>query len=214
VNVCWRNVALAGISHYNKEIVMGFILTGDQKNKAMRRVGELLQQLGRAEYPHDPEELLESIQALVEKGRLAINFIIEVIYGLAFEAMVAAGHYDHRNPDITEEHFPTLKRGTVKYEAVLVHLNRNASTDEAKAEIERRGLIPASLTELLAFGVKYPDEQRKYPIVAIGQAWRVLDYSYFPCLWDDGRGRCLNLRHVGVGWFGFCLFLALREISS
>lgn len=158
--------------------------------------------------------LAGKIADVIMAGRLAVDFIIEVVYGLVFEAMVAAGHYDYRNSDITEAHFPTLKRGTTKFEAVLVHLARSASTKEDLAEIERRGLIPASAAELLAFGAKYPDEQREYPIVAIGQSWRNLGHSFFPCLCFDGRERRLTLLHDGRGWSDFCRFLALREIPS
>jgi hypothetical protein len=141
-------------------------------------------------------------------------FVLEVNYNLAFEAMIAAGRYDWADQSITAEYFPVSQTGSAKYEAVLVHLDRDASTEEAKVEITQRGLIPASPADLFAFGAKYPDEQRKYPIVALGQSWFDLGLSFFPCLWVVGRGRYLDMRHGRGGWRGACRFLALRKISS
>lgn len=50
----------------------------------------------------------------------------------------------------------------------LVHLDRGATKDEVLAEMDRRGLRPALYEELLRFAEKYPYEQMKYLIVALG----------------------------------------------
>jgi hypothetical protein len=204
---------LASRSYYKKEIVMGYNLTGDQLKTAAKRIGELLRLVGQAEFPYEPEGFLRDLQSLIERGRLAATMIIEAVYSPAFDAMVNAGKYDHVDPDFTEEHFSTSRIGTVRYKAVLVHIGRRVSAEEAKAEIERKGLVPASAAELCAFGAKYTEEQREYPIVALGQFWpKPSGDLYFPCLWVVDCGRCLLVSHyVGV-WGAHCRFLALREI--
>jgi hypothetical protein len=156
--------------------------------------------------------LANRIAEVIMAGRAVIE-ILEVNYDLAFEAMVAAGHYDYRNPNITAEYFPNQATGVRRYKPVLVSLGRNASTKEALAEIQGMGLIPASAAELLAYGAKHPEEQRKYPIIALGQAGRFSDYSCFPSLGRNGGGRRLTPAFGCSDWLGHCRFLALHEVS-
>ncbi len=57
---------LASVSYHHKEVVMGCILTGDQLRTALKRLGDIERQLGQKEYPHDPEGLLNALQAVGE----------------------------------------------------------------------------------------------------------------------------------------------------
>ncbi|KKR48343.1 MAG: hypothetical protein UT86_C0007G0022, partial [Candidatus Magasanikbacteria bacterium GW2011_GWC2_40_17] len=86
------------------------------------------------------------------------------------------------------------------------------STDEVLAEMDRHGLRPALYEELLAFGAKYPDEQRQFPIIALGSVWRGfggrLRVAY---LSRGGSERSLSLYWFGGDWNGFCRFLAVRK---
>ena len=92
-----------------------------------------------------------------------------------------------------------------------VHMDRDASTDEVLAEMDRKGLRPALYEELLGFAEKYPDEQRKYPIVALGSGAGVLGNRHVAFLWNDDDGRYLNLAWVADDWDGLCRFLAVRK---
>lgn len=121
------------------------------------------------------------------------------------------------NPDYKGKHFDPIERckavskenREVAFE--YVHLDRDASTDEVLAEMDRRGLRPALYEELLGFAEKYPDEQRKYPIVALGSETRVHGYRYVAYLWIDDDGRSLHLNWVDLDWYGDCRFLAVRK---
>ena len=121
------------------------------------------------------------------------------------------------NPDYKGKRFDPIERckavskenREVAFE--YVHLDRDASTDEVLAEMDRRGLRPALYEELLGFAEKYPDEQRKYPIVALGSETRVVGSRGVAYLWDDDRGRSLDLDWVDYGWVGYCRFLAVRK---
>ena len=90
-------------------------------------------------------------------------------------------------------------------------MDRDASTDEVLAEMDRRGLRPALYEELLGFAEKYPDEQRKYPIVALGSEADVGGRRRVAYLWDGGDGRSLNLGWIGSGWNDDYRFLAARK---
>lgn len=92
-----------------------------------------------------------------------------------------------------------------------VHLDRDASTDEVLAEMDRKGLRPALYEELLGFAEKYPDEQRKYPIVALGSEALVHGLRYVACLWNNGDGRHLYLYWIVCAWVDRYRFLAVRK---
>jgi hypothetical protein len=121
------------------------------------------------------------------------------------------------NPDYKGKRFDPIERckGASKENREVafecVHLNRDASTDEVLAEMDRKGLRPALFEELLGFAEKYPDEQRKYHIVALGSETRVDGRRYVACLWSDGGGRSLRLFWVGRDWDGRDRFLAVRK---
>ena len=105
-----------------------------------------------------------------------------------------------------------VSRDTREVAFEYVHMGRDASTDEVLAEMDRHGLRPALYEELLAFGAKYPDEQRQFPIIALGSVWRGfggrLRVAY---LSRGGSERSLSLYWFGGDWNGFCRFLAVRK---
>jgi hypothetical protein len=121
------------------------------------------------------------------------------------------------NPDYKGKRFDPIERckavskenREVAFE--YVHMDRDASTDEVLAEMDRKGLRPALYEELLGFAEKYPDEQRKLPIVALGSEADVDGNRSVACLWDDGNGRYLNLDWIGSDWLDSDRFLAVRK---
>lgn len=121
------------------------------------------------------------------------------------------------NPDYKGKRFDPIERckavSKENREVALeyVYLVRNASTDEVLAVMDCLGLRPALYEELLGFAEKYPDEQRKYPIVALGSEAGVSGHRLVAYLWhgDDGRG--LGLHWVGDVWDGRYRFLAVRK---
>jgi hypothetical protein len=141
-------------------------------------------------------------------------FSVTVDYGMSLPKMIEAGGYDWTDNDITAERFPVKGEGTAERKLVLVHLGREATTDEILAEMKRRGLKPAAIEDFLAFGAKYPDEQRKFPIVGLDFSWVDADGSRnFPYLDGSGGKRGFGLHwywHDGR-WNESCRFLALCE---
>lgn len=102
---------------------------------------------------------------------------------------------------------------TREVEFVYVRLDCDASDAEVLAEHERQAVRPAIFPELLAFAAKYPDEQRKFPIVARGSVAVLGGDRRVACLRSDGRERGLGLRWLGagVGWGRSYRFLAVRK---
>lgn len=91
-----------------------------------------------------------------------------------------------------------------------VHMDRDALTVEVLAEMDRRGLRPALYEELLGFAEKYPDEQRKYPIVALGSE-TVVDSDRSVASLSGGGWGGLGLDWVAGSWLDRCRFLAVRK---
>ena len=97
----------------------------------------------------------------------------------------------------------------IKFE--LVHLGKDANTDTALAELEKRELRPALYEELLAFAVEYPELQKQFPIVALGSVCRNDGSLYSPYVsWDDGE-RNLRFYWLGNDWHDHYRFLAVRK---
>lgn len=143
------------------------------------------------------------------------NYTVTVDYELSTEEMVAAGNYDDTGC-FNEKNFPPecnpslfLRKGggVVKLDLKLVHLMqqkyRAVNTEEVEVYLEERDLRAATFEELLAFGTKYPEKQREFPIVAFGSScvtWERFLVRPFLSAWEEGKKRILvfswSYRHV------------------
>lgn len=141
------------------------------------------------------------------------TFLLSVDYGRSIEEGVKAGRYDWANSDITSKNFLTNKlKGTVEVAVELIHLNRVVSTSEALRELDKAGYRPAELHELLAFGEKYPELQRKFPVVALGSVWQDRLGSHdVPYLDRYGSRRHLHLIWIESVWGEVYRFAAVRK---
>lgn len=150
------------------------------------------------------------VKALV--GKLTNIFMVTVDYARSLSEMIAAGKYGYANEDITAEHFPITGEGKVDAEILLVHLNRDISSENALAELDKLGLRAANLQELLAFGETHSEVQREFPIIALGSIWQDRDGDrYVPYLDDWLDERRLFLRWFGFDWSALCRFAAVRK---
>ncbi len=178
----------------DKDIALGWADNGESLSRVLR------------------EALMPSkvIQKAANLFRVIVN------YSQTLEQMIAAGHYDQKNSDITEEHFPIppLKRGKeeVAIELVPFPFNRDIESDYVIRELDKAGLRPAELPELLAFGAAYPEKQREFPIVALGSVWQGSDgFCYVVYLRGCAGWRDLRLDWWNLGWRSYCRFAAVRK---
>jgi len=140
------------------------------------------------------------------------SFYIVVDYSKSLAQMIQSGNYDWVNDNITSSHFPIQVQGKAELNPELIHYGKYMDSDDIVRDMDNRGLRPATLPELLAFGATYPDKQREFPIVALGSVWR---YWYgsrdVACLYGVGSGRGLGLVVWGSGWYDGYRFLAVRK---
>ena len=128
--------------------------------------------------------------------------------------MIAAGRYDWKNDDITAKRFPITGVDQVEFEGKLFHFNRDISSDDAERQIKADDPAnpwdPSKIEHLLSFGEKFPEEQRKYPIVGLGSVAEVSGDHRVPCLVGSDSERGINLRWRVGDWGARCRFLAVR----
>ncbi len=163
----------------------------------------------------------EDLQRLISDARLAKRvakiivdkvFIVVVDYGQTLEEMIRAGRYDFVDSDIKAEHFPIRGEGKVQRSLVLVDLGYwPIGISDVLDECKRRGLRPAGIEDLLAFGATFPEAQCKFIIMALGSIRRQGNYHFIPCLSGHKGWRELSSNMHGHGWRGRCRFLAIRD---
>jgi hypothetical protein len=145
-------------------------------------------------------------------------FELEVDYGETYEQMVSVGTYDCRNNDINAKKFPIKGTGRARFQGKLFHFNRVIESPDAITQIEvadtENPWSAGKIEHLLAFGAKFPEEQRKYPIIGLSSVARVGGHRYVPVLWNYGAGRDLRLGWFDDRWGDYCRFLAVRQISA
>ena len=137
---------------------------------------------------------------------------VVVDYNLTVERLIRDGRYDWVNSDITSHNFPSSEKGKAAVDVFLVNFDRNISSEDAIREMGVQGLRPASLKELLALGVVYPNLQRENPIVALGSTWRYPGGSLnVPYLDGHVLDRYLRLGWFEGDWFPYRRVAAVRK---
>ncbi len=142
-----------------------------------------------------------------------IVFIV-VDYEQHLTQMIESGQYGKINSDITAERFPLTGEGVAEFETRMFHFDHAISPENAIAAIERELWEPAKIEHLLAFGAADKDEQRKFPIFALGSCGQVAEDRCITCVYGDASIRILGLHFWGGDYNRRCRFLAIRKLSS
>ncbi|MEK7612493.1 MAG: hypothetical protein AAB407_04080 [Patescibacteria group bacterium] len=100
-----------------------------------------------------------------------------------FDSLVAAGNYEWKAPWITAERFPVRSTLADERKLVLLHFNRQISSENAINEAENQGLTRPTYEDALRFGAQHPEVQREFPII----------FLHEPVRGDDGRPSVLCL---------------------
>jgi len=183
----------------------------EQYGQLWRRLGEVARRVDEGTIPFDAT--MDALQGLVEDRFILVAvYPVTVDYGLSLAEMIKVGKYDWVNDLITAKHFPFTGEGMVELKVQLVHFKRRIESDDAIKEMDGMGLQPLALSELLAFGAKFPEVQREFPIIALGSVWQYrVGYRHVPELWGYDHGRSLRLRWFGNRWHDYYRFAAVRK---
>ncbi len=138
------------------------------------------------------------------------NYPVVIDYHQSLAEMIQAGRYDQVHTDITSKNFPadTL---TSYPTLTFIYFSWSVSTDEVTKEMSRLRYRPATLVELLALGVNYPDLQKNFKIVALGSSWTTRASHFSPYLWQEAGQRILKLDYADLNWEVGVRFLAVHK---
>lgn len=157
---------------------------------------------------------LRDERVLQEKQTSRSSFSIHIDYSQSLADMITAGKYDWKNDDITEKRFPLKGEGSIEHTVHLLHYDRVMRSDDVITQMDADGFVPALIEDLLAFGAQHPEEQRKYPIIALGSSAKVHGDRGFPFLDRRGSKRNLYLLWFDIEWYEQCRFLARNKVSA
>lgn len=147
---------------------------------------------------------------LTSKDRISDGYPISVNYDRSVEDGVSAGQYDWSDEDINSKNFPTNQKGTKEVAMRLIHFNCIIPVSDVFRELKDIDCRPAEIHELLAFGEKYPEVQRQFPVIGIGSNWKDRDNDcHAPCLTVDGTRRRLELHVIEHTWSELYRFAAI-----
>ncbi len=140
---------------------------------------------------NNPSKLRDALRETL-LGPLSGIFQLTIDYNRTIEELLQAGRYDWPNKNITEEHFPRLCiSGKEERKYKLFHFSREISSDDAVREMSKAGFDPAGPHEMLVFGEEFPEIQRKFFIVGLGNPiWRSSNgIWYVVVLYSSGPNR-------------------------
>lgn len=124
-------------------------------------------------------------------------YTVTVDHGGTIQNMIRAGKYDHVSPFITDQNFPSNKKGITRVTLRLFNFGHTISTGDARKNFNARGYRPIDIFTLLAFGHQHPYVQHLYNIVALGSDC----FNEHPLLSSTKKNeRKLDLRNGMLGW--------------
>lgn len=139
--------------------------------------------------------------------------LLTVPADVSFAERIARGQYDWINDNLTEKRFPVTADQIGEFEWKLFHFDCNISSEEAIRHMKKEGYDAGAIGHILVFGEQYPEEQRKYPIIALGSVALLVLRRGVPALWGGGGGRELRLLWFGFDWSPGYRFLGVRKRS-
>lgn len=193
-------------------------VTDEQLGKIARQQADLFRRVREGSI--DVGYASRGLQNIIEEkcGKLTDlkvgnTYPVSVNYVRSIEDGIRAGQYDSRFICGSFSMFcPAKKMGISDRVIEIIHFDRKISTEDALMMLDIMGYRPAGLHELLAFGERYPNVQREYPVVALGTFMRNRDgIRVAPCLYGDSSKRVLETLSIEIDWEKAYRFAVLRK---
>jgi len=143
------------------------------------------------------------------------TFVFSVDFNEEFQQMVANGHFNWVNGDMYDHKFKSDGVAEVEFEGKVFPFDKTVSLQKVtgliKADDATNPWDVAAAEHLVFFGRKFPGEQRKRLIVALGAGCGHNSARSYLCLDADERGRILDLVGPDGGVDDVYYYLAVRR---
>lgn len=163
---------------------------------------------------------LENFQPFLESPDYCFEhcgFPVSVDYSKSLAEMIDAATNSMRNwgvhPNVTAEHYEVEGKGKVDFNLRLVYIE-SPTTEEAERFLATKGLGPARVEHLIAFGARYPEVHKHLEVLALGgRRSRFCDVAYLSR--DGGAPTLMSIHwdHLYGRWVAIRWFLAI-ELSK
>lgn len=136
-----------------------------------------------------------------------------VDYTRTLAQLITDGNYDWVNRHITDENFPSpIGQGAVRVDLILLEYPASMTSRQVLADMDREGLRPATVWELLSLGVQRKElPENETIIVALGMVVEVDGPRRVAYLGRSDRARYLRLDWFDSDWGGGCRCAAVRK---
>lgn len=141
------------------------------------------------------------------------RYVIKIVPDQDFNTLIAAGKYDVVYGDyVNPQNFP-LKIDTVEKTVFIEMFEIKKPTNGADIIkiMDSYGCRPADFKELLFFAAAYPNEQKKYSIVALGSSYLYKGFSYVPMLTTEEGKRIICTEWFVKEFDKTFVFLAVKK---
>lgn len=153
----------------------------------------------------EPDKI-QDVSFLSEPKDSMSRFLADVNYHQSYANLLNAGKYgwagENMDPFFMLRVKPKAVGGIATIYFAVVQFNNVISIESAVDILKQKGWRLAVIDEMLVFGAKYTEEQKKYPIISlskigsIGFGNKVVGYIY-----NGKRGRELNYAMPHSYWF-------------
>jgi len=138
-----------------------------------------------------------------------ILFIVD--YAKSLEQAIADGKYGWENSaHLNIKNFPISSEmigKKIEVSAKIFSIDYDAKSDVVLTEMYEDNHQPATLMELLAFGIAYPELQRQFLLIALGAS----NCGHVPYLGTNGGKRSLGCFWFSGIWAANYRFLGIRK---
>lgn len=161
--------------------------------------------------------MIEFVAKVKDTAVKVVSFITNtykqvVDYDLSIPDLLKAGKYDDTNSNITDENFLSAESGKKEVEFGMYHFGKVMdSSEDVIAEMKKDGYRPATMKELLSFGKKNKNLQKKFPIIALGSVAELGSNRRVGALYGRGCRRYAFLSYFDFDWHDDYRFLAVRN---
>lgn len=166
---------------------------------------------------HKTDRKMKTTKCVTALVEITKKFILSVECDHSITEMIASGQYDWHDDRIANGLFLLSHSAQTECEACLFNLGRGASSEEAIKTIAKfdahNPWTPAHIGQLLSFGAKYPEEQRKHQIVGLGSTGITESGLRVPYLGEFESGRKVYVGWWNDYWRKFDCFLAVRTLK-